>query len=43
MGALILLIVMLVGMAVVYPIAGIVYYKLFKHSKKSISEILDEL
>lgn len=43
MGALVLAAMLLVCMGIVYPIGGVVYYKLIKHSNKSISEILDEL
>lgn len=41
MGTLIFLIYLLFFICVVYPAGAIVYYKLIKHSKKTISEILD--
>ena len=43
MGALFLLLFLLFYMGIVYPIAGIIYYKIVKKSKKSIKEIINEL
>ena len=43
MGALFLLLFLLFCIGIVYPIAGVIYYKVAKKSKKSIKEIINEL
>lgn len=42
MGALFLLMFVLFVMCIVYPVGGVAYYKLVKHSTKTINQILDE-
>lgn len=41
MGAIIFLIYLLFFISFIYPAGAIVYFKLIKHSKKTISEILN--
>jgi hypothetical protein len=41
MGELIFFIILCFFMGVVYPVGAIIYLKLIKHSKMSISEILN--
>lgn len=43
MGGMFLLVILCFWMGVVYPVCGVIYYKLIRHDKRTIKQILNEL